>query len=183
MKRSNEELYTESIASYSPENITADGGVLSTYNPNSKWDWYSVGGRWQGMLILKKGDAGFRGSPGLMTPMTDDYDATYVSDIDFDAMRDKRREKLQPYEEAMRDGFYREEYLRSLYPNEDEYIQRQTTFSTYAVLTPDGVWHAPGEMGWFGASSDSAQQKREWELSYRYPFIKQALENDWYLTI
>ena len=27
----------------------------STYNPNSKWDWYVIGGRWGGLIQLKKG--------------------------------------------------------------------------------------------------------------------------------
>ncbi len=28
----------------------------STYNPNSKWDWYDVGGRWSNNLLTKSGD-------------------------------------------------------------------------------------------------------------------------------
>ena len=28
----------------------ADGNILSTYNPRSKWDWWYEGGRWGGML-------------------------------------------------------------------------------------------------------------------------------------
>lgn len=35
-----------------------DEGVwqeFSTYNPNSKWDWYKVGGRWPGQLRVKEG--------------------------------------------------------------------------------------------------------------------------------
>jgi hypothetical protein len=33
-----------------------DGGIYewSTYNPKSKWDWYQVGGRWNGFFMLKK---------------------------------------------------------------------------------------------------------------------------------
>ena len=37
-----------------------DDGVwreYSTYNPDSKWDWYEVGGRWAGTLELKEGVA------------------------------------------------------------------------------------------------------------------------------
>ena len=26
--------------------IKQNGDLLSTYNPNSKWDWYTIGGRW-----------------------------------------------------------------------------------------------------------------------------------------
>ena len=33
--------------------------LLSTYNPESKWDWYSVGGRWNGFLHYKDADPGF----------------------------------------------------------------------------------------------------------------------------
>ena len=28
---------------------------FTTYNPDSKWDWYQIGGRWTGMLRLKDG--------------------------------------------------------------------------------------------------------------------------------
>ena len=33
------------------------GNLLSTYNPCSKWDWYSIGGRWSGFLPLKERDS------------------------------------------------------------------------------------------------------------------------------
>lgn len=31
--------------------IDENGSLLSTYNPNSKWDWYAIGGRWNDVLI------------------------------------------------------------------------------------------------------------------------------------
>ena len=34
-----------------------DDGQMITYNPNSKWDWYSIGGRWGGFLPLKELDS------------------------------------------------------------------------------------------------------------------------------
>lgn len=43
------------------------GGQLltSTYNPKSKWDWYSIGGRWLGFLPLKPNkEATMKGEPG-----------------------------------------------------------------------------------------------------------------------
>jgi hypothetical protein len=33
-----------------------NGDIMSTYNPDSKWDWYSIGGRFDGELQLKNGD-------------------------------------------------------------------------------------------------------------------------------
>ena len=43
-KLTDEELYQKSIYKY--EKYDNDGNEFSTYNPDSKWDWYEVGGRW-----------------------------------------------------------------------------------------------------------------------------------------
>lgn len=37
--------------------IDAEGNLLTTYNPDSKWDWYSIGGRWSEFLPLKELDS------------------------------------------------------------------------------------------------------------------------------
>lgn len=36
--------------------IDDEGNLLSTYNPDSKWDWYVEGGRWGAWLLLKEKD-------------------------------------------------------------------------------------------------------------------------------
>ncbi len=52
----------------SDHEVDEDGNILSTYNPNSQWDWYVIGGRWSEML--KVGDT---------------YcDEAYISEIEFD---------------------------------------------------------------------------------------------------
>ena len=47
----------ENQLEYYSENLEVepytDDGQLYTYNPNSKWDWYVIGGRWNGFLPLK----------------------------------------------------------------------------------------------------------------------------------
>ena len=35
--------------------IDEEGGLWQTYNENYKWDWYQLGGRYRGLLKLKKG--------------------------------------------------------------------------------------------------------------------------------
>ena len=56
--------------------------LLSTYNPDSKWDWYSEGGRWGFCLLLKE-----RGEDG--EPLTEV--SAQKKDIDWDAMFEKDR--------------------------------------------------------------------------------------------
>ena len=46
-----------------------EGNIYSTSNPDAKWDWWEIGGRWPGML--KVGDSR--------------RNSAFVKDIDFDA--------------------------------------------------------------------------------------------------
>ena len=57
-------------------------------NPNGKWDWYQLGGRWSGFFHLK---AGTHGKLGSRSPFLAGVDVTgtladscYVADIDFE---------------------------------------------------------------------------------------------------
>ena len=43
-----EDRYRERLKLY--ERFNDQGEPLSTYNPDSKWDWYVIGGRWDGWL-------------------------------------------------------------------------------------------------------------------------------------
>jgi len=58
-------------------------------NPNRKWDWYVLGGRWTGFFRVKQAGAGSLGRPGLMTSPAEagTVDQARAGDIDFDAMR------------------------------------------------------------------------------------------------
>jgi len=51
---SEQRWYDHAIRFYEKENIDEDGNVYSTYNPLSKWDWYRVGGRWDGAMVDNK---------------------------------------------------------------------------------------------------------------------------------
>jgi len=66
--------------------LDARGGVakcVDRTNPNKQWDWYTVGGRWSGAFLLGNGTA---------------TDSAKISDLDFDAMKEKtRREALQTW--------------------------------------------------------------------------------------
>jgi hypothetical protein len=60
------------------------------HNPNAKWDWYTLGGRWTGFFKLKPNTSGEIGAPGLLTsPAEKGYaDSVYKKDIDFEMPSD-----------------------------------------------------------------------------------------------
>lgn len=51
-----------------------------------------------------------------------------------------------------------------------------------AVVTPDGEWHEPGAVGWFGAIEATCSELREWREHYKERFIDTA-DPEWVLTI
>lgn len=164
--------------------VNENGRCGYWHNPNARWDWYQVGGRWSGMLKVKEGCDGYtylarcfgsdEGKAGWV-------DCCPVSCIDFDGMRKDALKELKPYEEYVtKHTFYKEEYLRAKYPTEEEYIRRMTGFGTYAVITPEGEWLSSGQMGWFGCSSETTEELRSWEEQYHKFFEMFA---DCYVTI
>lgn len=54
LKWDNEQIYADQIKYYEPEDIGKDGEVYANFNPNGKWDWYKIGGRWAGWLTNKE---------------------------------------------------------------------------------------------------------------------------------
>lgn len=82
--------------------------VWSTYNPDSKWDWYAVGGRWRGFFLVKEGAKGESGELGLseMLRMKNGEDVSLpknrvdscrVGDVDFEAMRAEALAEVEEY--------------------------------------------------------------------------------------
>lgn len=48
-----DQCYDDIKKDYYSDMIDKDGNLLSVYNPKSKWDWYEVGGRWDGGIPMK----------------------------------------------------------------------------------------------------------------------------------
>jgi len=51
-------------------------------NPNAKWDWYVLGGRWSGMIKLKKGKSGEFGNGSLVMGNRPGIDQAKRGDIE-----------------------------------------------------------------------------------------------------
>lgn len=76
-----------------------EGRVIRFTNPNKKWDWWVIGGRWEGFFRKKPGSKGEMGRPGIQT-MDENYEppnselqasSLLKRDIDLQAMRDEAR--------------------------------------------------------------------------------------------
>ena len=156
--RTDEQFYNANI--YEDCEYDEDGNELTTYNPKSKWDWYSFGGRWSGYLKTKSGDQ---------------VDICGLDELDL--MPDKEKyERAIRFWEVVVDGdelkpgenkddffnLYKIEYYTNRYKDKFHYAKNCASFATFAVVTNDGEWHEKGEMGWFGESSDTGEDEDNW---------------------
>lgn len=176
---------------YGDYELDKHGNILTTYNPNSKWDWYRIGGRWQGMLKLKYSNIGI-GVPKIVSLLPKDHkyrkkyvDQAYFGYIDWQAMKKERvRNRHNEWNECLagkdRNSFWANHLLYE-YGTMENYIN-SANHLTYAVITEDGQWHAPGEMGWFGCSSESHEESQKWNDKYWDTFLAN-LSPDTLITI
>jgi hypothetical protein len=108
--------------------------IYSTYNPNSKWDWYTEGGRWSKSIKTKSGEF---------------VDSCLFGEIDFEPYPDDAYEDAtdlwgKPYKK-LKDG-YEYHYTKDDIP--------------FCVII-DGIWYERGEMGWWACVSNEKDSK-EW---------------------
>ncbi len=160
---------------------------LSTYNLDSKWDYYRLGGGWSPFLKLKDGNtadsatAGEVDWEGMRKDAVDEAEARWaefeeitagrefpdVTWLDIDHEMDEFRNGREAY---WADPLVRD--LREMCPialphevfagPKGDYLERARlrAVATYATLH-HGRWVAPGEMGWFGCSSETADEEDE----------------------
>ena len=130
------------------------------YNENSKWDWYMLNAR-NNYFTHKNG--------------VDDPER--LSDYVFDTVNRLKPEQRKGAEQewklvtgqrepANKDErsllMYSTEYMREKFPTLEDYLIRYHTDAPYAYITPDGEWHAPGEVGYFGLSDETPESYKKY---------------------
>lgn len=138
----------------------ADGNITSTYNPDSLWDWYVFGGRWNNMLVKKDGVACNICRYGEFS--IGNYRKMLVQDY-MDNWNGKTGKPMLT-----------EEQIANKY--------KRFPFVTYAVMTEDGVWHSHATLGWWGFSLDQKEKRSEWDKLYYRRFLKN-LDPEQYIAV
>lgn len=174
-----EDFYAIEIDGIDEEWIDKYGNELSTYNPDSKYDWWVIGGRWSGSLRDLNGEY-------HNTLKIADWDYNYINpdDIaDYSRFWEVAVEGAELTEKEKGDFglLYKPEYYIEKYGNKSNYIKSMLTFSTYALLTPEGEWFEPGKMGWWGISHADPVDQGLWERDFTS--LIDSFDKDMYITI
>lgn len=172
----------------------------STYNKKSKWDWYQVGGRWQGMLTLKNGALGnYVRQPNLGKhdlPFTEQLkrvkgtdsvkvDIAYLKDVDFAGMSAKEKKDaeetyyraVENIEKALEKGTDLDKafginFFELGVQNEtlEEHLARVGGFATHSVVDEKG-WHEWSKMGWWAVTYDENETEADWHAKFEERFL------------
>jgi hypothetical protein len=133
-------------------------------NPNGKWDWYQLGGRWRGFFQLKAGAAGALGAASpIADPKADNgnaADSCLVDAIDFERTAlVAGRAAAQQWDEAHASAMPQVVFkgLGMLDVTRDEFIRRAEASSMGAhVVLRGGTWYeAGGAAPWGGSPGGS----------------------------
>lgn len=135
-------------------------------NPNAKWDWWQIGGRYYNWFKTKDGRPVNYGQIGELdfSPDQEQYQhAIRFWEINVEGA------PLQP-DEDKEDffNFYRPEYYREQYGAKEEYATSQADLAPWAFVTADGAWCEKGRMGWW-ACNDATKDSR---VAFREAFHK-----------
>lgn len=144
-----------------------DNQVIKYYNDNAKWDYYTLDGK-DYLYELKP-----RVVLDWLIPQEleserhrkNDYDYSYKEDNDeygeewnsafWDWYVDGKPWAF--YDTPEPDPFYSREYYTTKYGTKEIYMKDAMSTAPFAFVTPDGVWHEPGTMGWFAVDNSTPE--------------------------
>lgn len=157
----------KAIHKYGYALLDADGNVtkiVDRTNPNKKWDWFVLGGRWGGFFTLKEetaeryppaqvsDDDGTLGGMFRKKSVRGKADMARKGDIDFEAMRNARAQKAAEEFDAYADVF--EAFKGQDIPSWDEIRDSTQDF--------EAARKAHNEHPYIVALNKRASEKRDW---------------------
>lgn len=153
------EEYAEGYCGYNvyPDEETGEARFGYYCNPNGYWDY------WMPIEKAFKVD----GETVEMCKCKDVEDGMWMD-------AEKAGELYDRLEDDSAEVIERLSYMSEFEAAEtkEEFVAARIAFCTYAVVTPDGEWHQPGRMGWFGMSTESGEDANKWATSYRERFLE-----------
>lgn len=106
---------------------TDDGKFGYWENPNAKWDWYQVGGRYKDRLVTKDGKV---------------CDEARLDELDLKSMlKQRQQDYAETYDEAARHG-HKMDFIYGIQKGESkaDYVARARPLGCFAVLF-EGQWY------------------------------------------
>lgn len=126
-----------------------EGNLIVDSNPDGKFDYYAIGGRWLNTIETKDGFANYARIKDILFKRT-------VEEEELNLLKTQYEELL-----AKGDKCNSPEFMKRKYPSFESYLDEKTSFNTYAILTSDGFWYEPGRV-WYESDPDDKDAKKRY---------------------
>lgn len=158
------EEYMEDYEGYKKDPEKGEYGYWE--NPNAKWDWWRIGGRYSNWFRTKDGKS---------------VDYCQVGELDLSLDQEQYQHAIRFWEinvegsplqpgEDKQDfySYYNAKYYRDQYGTKEEYATNSADITPWAFVNFDGEWCEKGKMGWW-ATNDATKDSR---VAFREAFHK-----------
>jgi len=153
------------------ETCDGTGTEKTTYNPDSKWDWWVIGGRWAGVIANV--------DPAENKENYENCFLCHGTGMRNDALGVSAREQDPSYTCNGCEGEGKSLRFPAQLVNEGNRLPLKIFLKTYnpekdspfAVITPDGEWIERGKMGWWACVSNEVDES-EWHNTLARVYAK-----------
>jgi hypothetical protein len=162
------------------------GRYGESFNPNSQYDWYQLGGRFSGHLVLKPVRKGLPGRSGICTA-PGRADQARKGDIDFAAMsRERYASFLDAWSELERTGRAIDRWTKWSYDIPETVTTREqlrvyaltrSAHNAPAAFVVGGEWTGP----WWVTEGFTEDGAVRWDV--RFAMLLASLPDDTLLTV
>jgi hypothetical protein len=204
LDQTDDEIWAEARESYGLENSDEEN-IYGYYNPNARWDWWSIGGRWRYRLKvlktaehIKDQDMFFGGEPKKQRGKYRWCDGAKIKDIRWADMNHVSREQMKcsaRFWDVVVDGaepapdenfgfHWRGEYYRELYGTKENFIMKDNLFHTHDLL--DGItneWYTSGDMGWFGCDAATGDSLNDYLQDFYEIIQRPEYQDYWFIMV
>ena len=160
-----------------------EGNEFTTYNPNSKWDWYVVGGRFRDALPIKEGEHVVKVNVAKIKDIHFDLageDKEYLKRfweiiVEGDEPRNEKEAKM------VEENIWKPQHYIDIYETKENYIKTNSTFYPWAFVN-ETRWYERGKMGWWAMSDATSESIKDF-TNFFDEYVNSPEHQDEYLTI
>ncbi|MNB93492.1 hypothetical protein D3C75_406260 [compost metagenome] len=174
-----DEYMVQHVGYYSKDEKTGKWGYWG--NPHAKWDYCAIDDT--GILVLKS---------NKHADAAQIKDIFFIEQSELESEHDGPREDIEgvrvpPALSSTCQDFIkdwekivsgkdssRKDLLLEKYGDKQNYLREMLSFSTAAVITPDGTWYEKSGKAWIGKNPDNQKDVKEFHSSYFDAFIRNA---------
>ena len=133
------------------------------HNPQGYWDWYSLDGK--DYMFDLKDDVEL--PDGAWDYRKNDYDWYPDTTDDVKESAEFWDRYIDGDENEGYPSILNRQYYRERYKTRKQYLKEMSRTLPWAFITPDGVWHSAGTVGWFAESDETSEDAdryaKEWD--------------------